>query len=75
MNADLVLELLRAVRADIAGLSERTERMELRLGIIESRLDTIESRLGVIESRLASVETSNQRRLERIEKRLQLSDE
>ncbi|MGH2602631.1 MAG: hypothetical protein ACRDJ9_25005 [Dehalococcoidia bacterium] len=63
-----MLELLRALRADIAGLSERTERIELRLGVIESRLSAIEQRLAVVE-------VSNQRRLERIEKRLELSDE
>lgn len=67
MNADLVLEILRALRADIAALSERAERIEVRLGVIENRLSAIEQRLAVVE-------VSNQRRLERIEKRLELSE-
>lgn len=64
---NLVLEQLRAIRGDIAGICERLDRVELRLGVIEHRL-------SAIEARLADAETATQKRLDRIERRLELTD-
>lgn len=68
---NLVLEQLRAIRNEIvefrAEARDRFTRIELRVGIIEQRLSGI-------EARLADAETAHQRRLERIERRLELTD-
>jgi hypothetical protein len=42
--------------------------------ILQIRTGVIEQRLSAIETRLASYETTSFRRLERIEKRLELTD-
>lgn len=65
---NLVLEQLRAIRATLTDHTERLGRIELRLGVIEQRL-------SAIELRLADVETVHHRRLDRIERRLNLVDE
>lgn len=64
---NLVLEHLRAIRAAQAEHGERLTRIELRLGVVETRL-------SAIEARLADLETSTQRRMERLEKRLEISE-
>lgn len=68
---NLVLEQLRLIRNEIvefrAEARDRFTRIELRVGIIEQRLSGI-------EARLADAETAQQKRLERIEKRLELAD-
>lgn len=68
---NIVLEQLRAIRNDIAEFRtearDRFTRLELRVGIIEQRLSGI-------EVRLADAETAQQKRLERIERRLELAD-
>jgi hypothetical protein len=61
----LVLEHLRAIRATQAEHGERLTRIELRLGVIETRV-------SAVETRLADLEVSNQKRLDRIERRLEL---
>lgn len=68
---NLVLEQLRLIRNEIVDF--RTESRE-RFGRIELRLAVIEQRLSAIEVRLADAETGHQRRLERIEQRLDLTD-
>lgn len=68
---NLVLEQLRLIRNEIVAfrgeVRDRFTRLELRVGIIEQRLSGI-------EARLADSETAQQKRLERIEKRLELTD-
>lgn len=68
---NIVLEQLRGLRNDIAEFrteaKDRLTRLELRIGVIEHRL-------SAIESRLAGTEEFNQVRLDRIERRLELTD-
>lgn len=68
---NVVLEQLRIIRNDIAEFRTETRdrfaRLELRMGLLEQRL-------GGIELRLADAESAHQKRLERIEKRLELTD-
>jgi hypothetical protein len=64
---NLVLEHLRAIRTAQAEHGERLTRIEIRLGVIETRL-------SAVEARLADLEVSNQKRLDRIERRLELLD-
>lgn len=63
---NLVLEQLRAIRGELGSAVERLGRIELRLGVVENRL-------SAIETRLADLEVSNQKRLDRIERRLELA--
>lgn len=72
---NIVLEHLRAIRADIAGL--RTEARE-RLDRIETRMSAMETTLGSLYA-LAGTDRESvhslTRRIERIERRLELSDQ
>jgi hypothetical protein len=65
---NLILEHLRAIRATQSEHGERLTRIEIRLGVIETRL-------SAVETRLADLEVSNQKRLDRIERRLELHEE
>jgi hypothetical protein len=67
---NLVLEMLRAIRADIGQIGDRMQRIELRFGALETRFGALESRFGIMEERMAGVET----RLDRIDKRLGLQE-
>ena len=67
----LVLEHLRAIRGTLGGHGERLDRIELRLSSIEQTLGNLYALSG------SDRETMNalRRRVERIEKRLELTDD
>ncbi len=72
---NLVLELLRQVRADITALradhGERLNRIDIRLGAVEHTLGSLYSLSASDRDAL----TALTRRVERIERRLELHDE
>ena len=73
MTADiesLVLEHLRAIRATLGEHGERLNRVELRLSAIEQTLGSLYALSGSDRETIQSVT----RRLERLERRLELSD-
>ena len=73
MTADtenLVLEHLRAIRATLGDHGDRLGRVELRLSAIEQTLGSLYALSGSDRETLQSVT----RRVERIERRLELSD-
>lgn len=71
---NLVLEMLRALRNDIAdfrrALTERIDRLEGRMAAVEHHIIALSIDIGNLNARMASVE----QRLDRIEKRLGLID-
>lgn len=71
MTADienLILEHLRAIRSDLAGLGERIDRVEKRMAAVEQHVIAVSIDIGNLNGRMASVES----RLDRIECRLEL---
>lgn len=67
---NLVLEQLRAIRADIAESREGQARIETRLTAIEHHMAGLITSFGGQQNDLDSL----RRRVERIEQRLQLTD-
>lgn len=68
---------LEAVKSKLGAVESRLGSVESRLGAVESRLDAVEGRLGAVESELATVKSNlaafredTDRRLVRIEARL-----
>jgi hypothetical protein len=73
MTADLdnlVLEHLRAIRGTLTEHGERLNRMELRLSAIEQTLGSLYALSGSDREHLSAIT----RRVERIERRLELSE-
>jgi hypothetical protein len=72
---NLVLEHVRAIRSEIAGLRsetrERLDRVETRLAVIEGTLGNLYALSGSDRETMHSLT----RRIERIERRLQLTDQ
>lgn len=68
---NLVLEHLRAIRSTLNDHSERLNRIELRLATIEQTLGSLFALAGSDRETL----TMLTRRVERIERRLELQDE
>ncbi len=66
----LVLEQLRSIRATLADQGERLNRIELRLSAIEQTLGSLYALSGSDRETVGAIT----RRIERIEKRLELSD-
>jgi hypothetical protein len=70
-NAEnLILEHLRAIRGVLSDHGERLNRIELRLSAIEQTLGSLYSLSGSDRERLEALA----RRVERIERRLELHD-
>lgn len=67
---NLVLEHLRAIRGILGDHSDRLNRIELRLSTIEQTLGSLYTLAGSDRETMASVI----RRIERIERRLELAD-
>lgn len=73
MTADienLVLEHLRAIRTDVADVKERLGRVELSLSTLGQQLGALTTAVYSVRSELDDF----RRRIERIERRLELSD-
>ena len=68
---NLILEHLRAIRSTLSDHSERLNRIELRLATIEQTLGSLYALSGSDRETL----TALTRRLERVERRLELRDE
>ncbi len=72
---NIVLELLRGIRADLAGLRvearERLDRIETRMSAMETTLGSLYALAGTDRESVHSLT----RRIERIERRLELSDQ
>lgn len=68
--ASVTLEHLRAIRADVSDVKERMNRVELRLSVMEQTLGSLYALAGSDRESLHSLT----RRVERIERRLELSD-
>ena len=66
----LVLEHLRAIRADIADLKDRMTSVEVQLSAIGQQLGALTTAVYSGKSEMDTVK----RRLDRIERRLELSD-
>ena len=76
MSDNLVLELLRAIRGDIAKLSDRLDEHGRRLGRMEIMMAGIRRDQANDAETIADVETRFDRlreRIDRIERRLDLS--
>ncbi len=67
---DIVLEHLRAIRADLATIGDRISRVEGRLFAVEQHVIALSIDIGNLNARMAGVEG----RLDRIERRLGLVD-
>jgi archaellum component FlaC len=65
---NLVLEHLRAIRADVGDIKERMNRVELRLSVMEQTLGSLYALAGSDRESLHGLT----RRVERIERRLEL---
>lgn len=68
---NLVLEHLRVIRADVSDLRERMGRVELRLSAIEQTLGNLYALSGSDREAVQSLT----RRVERIERRLELAED
>lgn len=72
---NIVLEVLRGIRADLAGLRaearERLDRIETRMSAMETTLGSLYALAGTDRESVHSLT----RRIERIERRLELSDQ
>ena len=68
---NLILEHLRAIRSTLSDHGERLNRIELRLATIEQTLGSLYALSGSDRETL----TALTRRIERIERRLELRDE
>jgi hypothetical protein len=66
----LILEHLRIIRAQLEGQGDRLNRIELRLSTVEQHLGLLVSSGAADRDAVRSLE----RRIERIEKRLELTD-
>lgn len=66
----LVLEHLRAIRTDITDIKDRLNRIEIRISIVEQTLGGLYALAGSDHESLRSLT----RRVERIERRLDLHD-
>ena len=74
---NLVLENLRAIRADIAAVKEDTREIKARLAVVESGVAGLRRDNGDFASSIAAQHLSYDRltdRVERIEQRLNLAD-
>ncbi len=72
----LILEHLRAIRGDIAKLSEKIDVLTYRTGSIEERLTLVERGVANLHADIAAIQQRLDRqndRLERIERRLDLA--
>jgi archaellum component FlaC len=67
---NLILEHLRAIRGTLSEHSERLNRIELRLATMEQTLGSLYALSGSDREMMSSII----RRIERIERRLELSD-
>lgn len=52
-----IIEMLSQMQSSILGLSERVERVEARVDIIEAKVDRIEARVDAIEAKVDRLET------------------
>jgi archaellum component FlaC len=68
--ASVTLEHLRAIRADVGDIKERMNRVEVRLSVMEQTLGSLYALAGGDRESLHSLT----RRVERIERRLDLTD-
>ena len=68
---NLILEHLRAIRSTLSDYGERLNRIELRLATIEQTLGSLYALSGSDRETL----TALTRRVERVERRLELRDE
>lgn len=66
----LVLEHLPAIRADVTDIKDRLDRIEVRISVVEQTLGGLYALAGSDHESLRSLT----RRVERIERRLELSD-
>lgn len=74
---NLVLEQLRALRADVASVKEDTREIKTRLAVVESGIASLRRDSGDFATSIAAQHLSYDRlaeRVERIERRLDLSD-
>jgi len=70
-NTDnLVLEHLRAIRADLGDIKQRLDRVELRLSVIEQTIGSLYALSASDREHMHSLT----KRVERIERRLELSE-
>ena len=65
-----ILEHLRAIRAKLDQHSEEFRSLKLRMSCMETQMDNVQSDLAIPHSRLDAVD----QRLDRIEKRLELTN-
>jgi hypothetical protein len=65
---NIIIEHLRAMRADIASIREDVREVKTRLTNVEHGQGTIVQHLGHIESALASQQLSHDRLVERVER-------
>lgn len=68
MNADIIIEILPRIQADIAELKDGQRTANVRLAAIEQHLGGFHLTVGVHSDELAALKT----RIERIERRLEL---
>ena len=68
--ASVTLEHLRAIRADMSDIKERLNRIEIRLSVVEQTLGGLYALAGSDHESLHGLT----RRIERIERRLELTD-
>lgn len=67
-TANLILEILRAIRGDQAAMRAKVNNFADRMRGLEIRFGALESRFALVEERMAGIEA----RLDRIETRLGL---
>lgn len=67
---NLVLEILKRLQADVSDIKERMNRVELRLSAMEQTLGSLYALAGSDRESLHGLT----RRVERIERRLELND-
>ena len=69
-NDNLVLQHLRAIRDELAGLRESSRETVLRLGMVETGLARLEGSTALLHSRFDRVVD----RVDRVERRLEIED-
>lgn len=67
---NLVLEHLRAIRADLSDVRDRMDRMEMRMATMEQYMGQMIAMAGADRDSVRTLA----RRVDRIERRLELSD-
>ena len=70
VNEDLVPEYLYALRSDVSGVRDRLDSIETRLGAVEQTLGSLYTLSGSDRDAI----TTLTRRVERIERRLEIVD-